>query len=46
MTFVYLKGATAWEAQIGRAWFSLRYKRFWRTSGLGFIRIVEKGADE
>lgn len=40
MIFVAIRGATAWEAQIGQVWFCLRYQRFWQTSGLGFIRIV------
>lgn len=46
MTFVCFKGATAWEAQVGRVWFHLRYRRFWRTSGVGFIRVIKKDADE
>lgn len=40
MTFVAIRGATAWELQVGRVWFFLRYTRFWRTSGPGFIRVV------
>ena len=34
--------ATAWEAQIGRLWFAIRFPKFWRTSGLGFVRITGK----
>lgn len=38
MTIVLGKYATAWECQIGRLWFGLRFPRFWRTSGPLFIR--------
>lgn len=46
MTFVAMKGATAWEAQIGRVWFHLRFLRFWRSCGPGFVRIVPREAGE
>lgn len=42
MILVAFRGATAWEAQVGRVWFFLRYPRFWRTSGPGFIRWVSR----
>lgn len=32
--------ATAREGQIGRLWYGLRYPRFWKTSGMFFIRWV------
>lgn len=34
--------ATAWEAQYGRVWVHIRYPRFWKTSGLGFVRWLDK----
>lgn len=34
---VAFRGATAWEAQVGRAWVRINFPRFWRTSGLGKI---------
>jgi hypothetical protein len=36
----YIKGATAWEFQVWRIWFAVRFPRFWRTSGLGFVRFT------
>ena len=43
MTFIWFKRqATGWEAQFGNLWVKIWYPKFWRTSGLGFIRIIEK----
>lgn len=42
MTFVFIRGATAWELQIGKLWIAVRYLRFWRTSWPGFICWVEE----
>ena len=44
------KGATAWEAQFGTTrfslWFYLRYPRYWRTSGIGFVRVVNEEGEQ
>jgi hypothetical protein len=37
MIFIFLRGATMWELQIGRLCIYLRYPRFWRTSGLFYV---------
>ncbi len=42
MIFVAIKGATAWEMQVGRVWVAVRYPSFWRNAGLGWVRIVPK----
>lgn len=43
MIFIWCqKGATSWDWQIGRVWLCIRYPRFWRTSGFGFIQITNK----
>jgi hypothetical protein len=36
----FIKGATAYEAQIGRLWIGIYRMRFMRTSGLGFVRLA------
>lgn len=38
----FIKGAVAYELQIGRLWFGLYRPRFMATSGLGFIRITDR----
>lgn len=50
---IVFKGATMWEAQVGRIWIALRFPRFWlfgRTKGYGrtwlynwpgFVRITD-----
>jgi hypothetical protein len=35
---ILMCGATAWEGQIGRVYWAVRYPRFWR-AGLGYVRI-------
>ena len=43
MIFIpFMRGATMWEGQIGRVYWAVRYPRFWRTSGLGYIRLADK----
>lgn len=32
ISFIAFRGATAWEAQLGRAWIRILFPRFWRTS--------------
>lgn len=34
----FIKGATAWEWQVGRVYGGIRYPRFWRTSGLAYVK--------
>ena len=36
----FIKGATACEMQIGRIWIAIRFITYWRSSGIGFIRIT------
>lgn len=46
MTIVFISGATAWEAQIGRLWLGLLKPPFWRTSFPIFIRWTGGMDDE
>lgn len=34
--------ATAWEVQIGRLWAGVLFPRYWRTSGLVFMKFLDK----
>lgn len=43
--FTAIHGATAWEVQIFRVWIAVRHPRFWHTSGLGFVRITDRGGN-
>jgi hypothetical protein len=38
----FMRGATMWEGQIGRVYWGVCYPRFWRTSGLGYVRLANK----
>lgn len=46
MVFIpYQKGATSWGFQIGRVEGQLNFPRYWRGSGLGFIRLLDNNGD-
>lgn len=38
---IFFKGATAWEAQIGRLWIRINFIRYWR-SGVFKVGIEPK----
>lgn len=41
MIFLFIRGATMYELQMGRMWIALRQLRFWRSSGPGFVRWTD-----
>lgn len=43
MIFIFIKGATAYEWQIGHVWIALQYKKYWSWNrGIGFVKIIKK----
>jgi hypothetical protein len=43
--FVFIpfrRGATMWEGQIWRIYWSIRYRKYWSKSGFGYIRLTDK----
>lgn len=43
MIFIWFRRtATSWEAQFCRVWIDIAFPRYWKTSGIGFIRLTDK----
>ena len=40
--FIFIKGRTMWECQIYNVWIAIRFTKYWKNSGIGFIKIIKK----